>query len=217
MMIKAVFFDLDGTVADTNGLIYESFRRLFHEKMGLPVPDEEIYGLFGEPLVVSLKRYGAESEEFLSYYRDFNEGQHDIMIREFDGVKEALESLKEKGIKLGIVTSKRERMARRSLERLQLLPYFDVIVTPELTTEHKPNPAPLLKACELMGGISPKETLMVGDSAYDILCGNRAGAASVAVSYSKIKMEKLLAAKPTYVVDDLRELLAIVEGAGTPA
>ena len=94
-MIKAVFFDLDGTVADTNGLIYESFRRLFHEKMGLPVPDEEIYGLFGEPLVVSLKRYGAESEEFLSYYRDFNEGQHDIMIREFDGVKEALESLEE--------------------------------------------------------------------------------------------------------------------------
>lgn len=210
-MIEAVLFDLDGTVANTNELIYESFRRLFYDKMKLEVGDEEIYGLFGEPLENSLLRYAEDTKELSAYFRSFNESNHDEMIKPFEGVEEALKMLKSEGIKLGIVTSKREPMARRSLEVLGLTKYFDVIITPESTTLHKPQPEPLYKACELLGGIDPKNTLMVGDSSYDILCGNRAGATSVAVSYTLIRPETIREAQPHYTVDDLRELLLIIK------
>ncbi|MFH5835450.1 pyrophosphatase PpaX [Proteiniclasticum sp. C24MP] len=209
-MIEAVLFDLDGTVANTNELIYESFRRLFYDKMKLEVPDEEIYSLFGEPLENSLKKYTKSPQELLPFFREFNESNHDRMIRSFEGVEEALIMLKEKGLKLGIVTSKRAGMARRSLEALGLTDYFEVLITPESTDKHKPEPEPLYKACELLGGIDPKNTIMVGDASYDILCGNRAGATSVAVSYSMIHPDTIKRAQPHYMVDDLRELVDLV-------
>lgn len=209
-MIEAVLFDLDGTVADTNELIFASFRRLF-EEMQLEVPDEEIYSLFGEPLENSLRKYSENTKALLPHFRSFNEANHDRMIRSFRGVEEALTMLQEKGLKLGIVTSKREGMARRSLEALGLSAYFQVLITPESTEKHKPDPEPLYKACELLGGIDPKNTLMVGDASYDILCGNRAGATSVFVSYSRIHPDVILRAKPHYRVDDLRELPGLIE------
>lgn len=209
-MIEAVLFDLDGTVANTNELIYESFRRLFHDKMNMPVEDEVIYSLFGEPLEKSLRKYTEDTQVLTTYFRSFNEKNHDEMIRPFEGVKEALSMLKSQGLKLGIVTSKRERMARRSLEVLGLTSYFDVVVTPEYTKEHKPHAEPLLKACELLGGILPGNTIMVGDSSYDILCGNSAGATSVAVSYTLINPDAIRKAEPDFIVDDLRELVDII-------
>ena len=210
-MIEAVFFDLDGTVANTNELIYQSFKRMFTDKMQMEVEDAEIYSLFGEPLTTSLLKYQEDITDIMDYCRAYNAEHHDAMVTSFEGVEEALKALKENGLKLGIVTSKREAMARRSLSCLGLLDYFDVIVTPEYTEKHKPQPDPLWKACELAGGIDPKNTLMVGDATYDILCGNSAGATTVAVSYSVIAPEVLKAANPHYTVDDLRELLQIIE------
>ncbi len=179
--------------------------------MKLEVKDAEIYSLFGEPLENSLLKYAEDTRDLVSYFRSFNESNHDEMIQPFEGVEEALKMLKDLGLKLGIVTSKREGMARRSLEVLGLTEYFDVIITPESTTLHKPQPEPLYKACELLGGIDPKNTLMVGDSSYDILCGNRAGATSVAVSYTLIQPETIKEADPHYTVDDLRELVGIIK------
>ena len=209
-MIEAVLFDLDGTVADTNELVFTSFKELF-KKMGMEVEDEVIYSFFGEPLMNSLKKYSDQPEELVGHFRDFNEKVHDEMIKPFDGVIETLEGLKERGIKLGIVTSKRAFMAKKSLETLDLAKHFSVVVTPEDTRKHKPYPEPLLKACELLGGIDPKNTMMVGDATYDVLCGNKAGAKTVAVKYSMISHDVLRAAGPDYMVDNLTEILKIVD------
>lgn len=209
-MIEAVLFDLDGTVADTNDLVFASFKQLF-KKLDLDVEDEVIYSFFGEPLEYSLKKYSDYPEELMGHFREFNEKVHDQMIKPFDGVVDTLKALQKRGIKLGIVTSKREVMAKRSLKALDLTPYFSVVVTPEFTRKHKPYPEPLLKACELLGGIDPKNTIMVGDATYDILCGNKAGAKTVAVKYSMISHEVLKAAKPDFMVDNLKELLPIID------
>lgn len=210
-MIEAVLFDLDGTVADTNALIYASFQALFTEKMGINVADETIYNFFGEPLEKTLRRYAEDPTELLDFYRTHNLKHHDTMVASFEGVEEALRQLKSKGLPLGIVTSKREEMARRSLSCLGLTKFFDVVVTPEYTKVHKPAPDPLFKACELLGGIDPTNTIMVGDAVYDILCGQGAGAYTAGVSYSKVSLDRLRAAKPTYMLDDLRELSSIVD------
>ncbi len=209
-MIEAVLFDLDGTVADTNELVYTSFKKLF-EKLQIQVEDHVIYSFFGEPLENSLKKYSDTPEELVGHFRDFNEIEHDRMIRPFKGVVETLELLQERGIKLGIVTSKREYMARRSLEALRLSKYFPVVVTPNDTTLHKPHAEPLLKACELLGDIDPKNTIMVGDATYDILCGNNAQAHTVGVKYSMISLDVLKTANPDFMIDDLRELIPIID------
>ncbi|PKK39586.1 hypothetical protein ABB02_01146 [Clostridiaceae bacterium JG1575] len=211
-MIRALLFDLDGTVADTNGLILASFRHTFSAHGVEGVADEAITALFGEPLDRSMTRFKpAESAAMVATYRVHNKAHHDDLIRPFPGVQEALTALKEKGYLLGIVTSKRQEMASRSLACLGLAPFFDVVVTPENTKEHKPHPAPVLYAMARLG-VSPEETLMIGDSPYDLLSGRAAGCQTVAVSWSSLPRTVLEDAKPTFFLEDINDLMPLLAG-----
>ncbi|HSP48350.1 MAG TPA: pyrophosphatase PpaX [Clostridiaceae bacterium] len=209
-MVKAVFFDLDGTVIDTNTLILESFRHTFRTRLHLDVPEETIYSFFGEPLHHSMSRFDGDVDDLLSTYRTFNLEHHDAMVRPFEGTEETLKELKGMGLLLGIITSKRRMLAERGLEFFRLRDYFDVVITPEDTQEHKPTAAPLLKACEVLGIEDPRETVMVGDSSFDLLCGKNAKAKTVGVSYSKISLDILEAAGPDFMVDSLREIPGLI-------
>lgn len=209
-MVKAVFFDLDGTVIDTNTLILESFRHTFRTRLQLDVPEETIYSFFGEPLHYSMRRFGGDVDALLSTYRTFNLENHDAMVRPFEGTEETLKELQGMGILLGIITSKRRMLAERGLEFFRLRDYFDVVITPEDTTEHKPTAAPLLKACEVLGIEDPSETVMVGDSSFDLLCGKNAKAKTVGVNYSKISLDILEAVGPDFMVNSLREIPELI-------
>ena len=213
-MVKAVLFDLDGTLLDTNELIYNSFEKTFKDLLGLSLKKEDIIKFFGIPLRDAFVPYFKEDEvdkidNSIRYYRELNEGIHDTMCFAFDGVKEMLDGLKERGIKIGIVTSKREDLAIRGMKIAGIYDYMDVIITPEKTTLHKPNGEPAEEACNILG-IEPKEAIMVGDSSYDILCGNSAGCKTCAVEYSIIDIEKLKEANPDYIIKKPIEILEIL-------
>ena len=94
-MIKAVLFDLDGTVADTNTLIFESFKYTFAEHGIENVLDEDIYAFFGEPLALSMERYTTKelAPRLVETYRSFNEVKHDEMIADFPEVVTTLQAL----------------------------------------------------------------------------------------------------------------------------
>ncbi|ADL52369.1 pyrophosphatase PpaX [Clostridium cellulovorans] len=204
-MIKAILFDLDGTILDTNDLILNSFKHSFKTHLDLELPREEIVKFFGEPLQYSLAKYGEDKlENLISTYRSYNEENHDSNVTLFKGVKEGLKVLKDKNFKLAIVTSKRESMTRRGLDLFGLTECFDVIITPEATKEHKPNGEPVLKACEVLG-IKPEEAIMVGDSHNDILCGKNAGAKTGLVKYTALDQSELLKLYPDYLVDSIEE------------
>lgn len=210
-MIKAVLFDLDGTLLDTNELIYKSFEKTFKDKLNIILSKEEILSFFGIPLIDPFKPY-AESyniDELVKYYRDYNENIHDTMCFAFDGVKELLTILKEKDIKVGIVTSKRRELAVRGMKVAGIYDFMDVIITPESTTLHKPNPDPVLRACSDLG-IEPKEAIMVGDSSYDIICGKSAGSKTCAVSYTFIGIDKLKESGPDYFIDKPLDILNLM-------
>lgn len=210
-MIKAILFDLDGTLADTNNLIFQSFRHTLAHYDILDVSDEDIYALFGEPLEYSMARFKPEEvDNMVTVYRNYNESRHDELIRPFANVQETLAELKERGLALAIVTSKRQAVAMRSLDALDLTPYFDVIVTPELTQKHKPDPAPVNYALNALG-VSPNEAVMVGDSPFDIASGKGAGCQTVAVTYSKITPRLLAEAQPTLMIDSISDLLNYVK------
>jgi len=210
-MIEAVLFDLDGTLINTNNLILSSFKHTFKTYFNnTEIKDEEIVKLFGEPLQKSMEKYDKENvDKLIDIFHEYNENAHDELTERFEGVEETLNTLMKNGIKLAIVTSKRKVMVERGLNLLKLKKYFQVIVTPEDTKLHKPFGEPALKACELLH-ISPSNSLMVGDSHNDILCGKNAGSKTCLVNYTVLPLDELMKYSPDYTIDNMRDILDIV-------
>lgn len=210
-MIKAILFDLDGTLINTNDLILETFKYVFKAHLNIEVDDSEIINTFGEPLMTVLQRYGKDrAEELFQAYIAHNEEVHDELAKSIEGVEDGLKLLKEAGLKIGVVTSKRRAGALRGLRLFDLEKFIEVIITPEDTKKHKPCGEPVLKACEILG-ISPEDAIMVGDSHNDILCGQNAGAKTCLVKYTALSVEGILKHSPDYVVDSVVDIYNIVK------
>lgn len=211
-MIKAVLFDLDGTLLDTNELIYKSFYYTFKEGLNLELSKDKITSMFGQPLQDSFKDYAKEEEidNLIKMYREYNENLHDNMCDAFLGVNELLNELKRRDIKIGIVTSKRDILARRGMQIANIIDYMDVIVTPECTDKHKPNGEPAIYACNKLN-INPKEAIMVGDSHFDLMCGKDAGCKTCGVKYTALDIKRLEEVNPDYFIDEPMDLLDFIK------
>jgi pyrophosphatase PpaX len=211
MKYKYILFDLDGTLIDTNNLIIDSFKYTYKTHLGLEVPEEEIVKYFGEPLIVTLGRYSKEqAEEMFNTYITYNEAKHDSSVSLCKDIDGLLKELKEIGCTLAVVTSKRGKIAKQGLELFDISKYFDVIVTLEDTELHKPNPAPVLKALEMLNA-KPEDALMVGDSIYDIHCAHGAGVKAVLVKWSVAEGHQEESATADFVVNETSELIDIVK------
>lgn len=211
MSIKAILLDLDGTIVNTNELILQSFEHTLNLKLGFCPPRQELVKTFGQPLSeVFAVMAPDKADELLKEYQDFQQSlDYGQYITLCPGIAEALPLLQNRGYKLAVVTSKRHRGAYQNLEQFSLFPYFSAIVTYEDTEEHKPTGAPARKALEILD-IAPQEAIMVGDSNYDILCGQDAGTLTAAVAYSSFERDFLLSFKPDYYINDLMELADIL-------
>ncbi|WP_346888410.1 pyrophosphatase PpaX [Clostridium sp. UBA1056] len=209
-MIKAILFDLDGTIIDTNELILTSFDYVLNNYLGLNIGREEILESFGVPLKDVMNHYEKErAEELVNEYIRYSLDSHDKYIKSYDHVEEGLIKLKNKGLKVAIVTSKRRGTALRGLNCFDLEKYFDVIITPEDSKKHKPDGEPVLKACEALN-VNPEETIMVGDSHNDILCGKNAGSKTCLVNYTALDIEKIKTYKPDFTIDRIEDIIEII-------
>lgn len=214
MKLTAVLLDFDGTLVDTTELIYQSLRHATRDVLGCEIPRETLMAGVGQPLPDQMEVLaGAESggvdatgqaEALLESYRVHNEANHEALIREFPGVEASLSRLREAGIKLAVVTSKRQPSVRRALDSFPGLgTVVDCFVTMEDTTEHKPRPAPLLKGLEVLGGVPREEAAYVGDSPHDIEAARAAGVLGVGVSWGAFSEEAVRAAEPDHLSPDL--------------
>jgi len=210
MGYKYVLFDLDGTLINTNQLIIDSFKHTYKKCLGLEVAEEEILKYFGEPLIITLKRYSEErGDELYQTYIDYNESRHNDAVTIFDGIQELLQQLENQGCILALVTSKRSKIALMGLELFDIRKYFKVFVALEDTELHKPNPAPVLKALELLGA-QPEEAIMVGDSVFDIHCAHGAGVKAALVKWSAAHGFQGDDISADYVVHNTNELQKII-------
>ena len=209
-MFKAVLFDLDGTILNTNELIVASFLHTLEGETPRVYTREDIIRNFGRTLVDQMREYTGlqDVERYIAKYREFNIERHDELIMDFPYVKEVLEALHGAGLRLGVVTSKIRRTSLMGLERFGLTPYLEAIVTVEVGVEPKPHGEGILKAAALLG-VKPEETLMVGDSQYDILAAKHAGTRSAGVAWTAKGEDYLLGIGPDYMIRDMRELLEI--------
>jgi pyrophosphatase PpaX len=214
-MLKAVLFDFDGTIVDTTELIHQSMRRATGEILGRTPSREVLLANVGQPLPRQMELLDPErAEELLESYRLHNEELHEDLIEAFPNVETSLARLRDAGLRLAVVTSKRRFSLEMALDSFPALrDAVDAFVTMEDTTEHKPHPAPLLKGLELLGDIQPDRAAYVGDSPFDVAAAYAAGMLSVAVSWGVFTEEDLREAEPDRLFKDLDSAVEFLLGA----
>ncbi len=207
----AYLFDADGTLLDSRELIYRSFAAM-GERMGVGELDRKLVAAtVGLPMAKQIRILLGEGreEEFyeragVAYGNGIMEGYRGC-LQAFPGVREGLARLKESGKRVACVTSRRLYSLEAFFNYLELDSYFDLLVTPECTTGHKPGPEPALFAAEKLG-VGPERCVFVGDATFDIQCGHGAGMDTVLVKWGGMDPAEW-EIKPDYIVESFSELL----------
>ncbi|MCL1891169.1 MAG: HAD-IA family hydrolase [Coriobacteriia bacterium] len=210
MKIKAVIFDLDGTLLDTEEHILASFRHATKTVLGAAPPDNELKEMIGIPLEYQMKKLSAEhASELLETYREHNWASCGKLIKEFPGTVQTLTTLKEQGYRLAVVTSKHTTSALRDLDLFDYTKLFEFVQGADKTTLHKPNPEPLLAAAKALK-LKAKHCAYVGDSPYDMEAARAAGMLAIAAPWGMFALNRLLDAGAEITANTITELPALL-------
>jgi phosphoglycolate phosphatase len=192
--IRAVLFDMDGTLVDTLPDIAAALNGALVE-LGLHALDAaRIATLIGNgPRVLSRRALEAQQtlttserdrlvEPLLAGYARNYATQAGTLGHVFPGTIEGLKELSARGFKLGVVTNALQHLAETVLERFGLASHLQLILGGDRVAQPKPHPEPLWKACDHFG-VDPQQALMVGDSVNDVAAARAAGCAIVCVPH----------------------------------
>ena len=111
--------------------------------------------------------------------------------------------------KMAVVTNKPVKVSGYILDRLNLSPYFDVLIGGDSLPNKKPHPEPILNALKTMRILDIKRSVVVGDSLNDILAGRAAGALTCGIKSNIGDSQKLLNSEPDYVISQMKELMRL--------
>lgn len=208
---RLIVFDWDGTLADSTARIVESLRFSL-EAVGAEVPDDErlkdVIGLgLTEGAEVLMPGAGEQLHaRFIEAYRGYYLSAAHGPTQLFPGTLDILNRLDRLGYWLAVATGKGRRGLDRSLEETGCGHLFSLTRCVD-ECPSKPHPQMLI---DIMDGlaVAPSETLMVGDSEFDMLMARNAGADALAVSYGAHDRERLLSCRPVGCIESLPELLA---------
>lgn len=213
--IKAVLFDLDGTLIDSSEGITKSAQYAL-KRFGIEVEELDSLKFFiGPPLVYTFTRhYKFSMEQAKEAVASYRERYNVIGIFEcslYPHVRECIEELKRRGYRIGMASSKPEAACKRILEHFKLLDLFDEVVgaTPDGSIDTKEEVLrELLRRWE---DVSADELCLIGDTMFDVAGAQQVGIACVAVSFGFGQVEEMLKAGAKAVCDDLIELPGLME------
>ena len=207
---ETVFFDLDGTLADTIPLIIASYQHAFREVMGVEVDETQARSWIGRPLLPALLEVAPDhGHELDRVYREWNLANTARLIRAYEGIPELLGALDVAGAQVAVVTSKRRETAVLALEHVGIADRIDVAAALEDTSDHKPHPAPLRHGARLLG-VDPADCVYVGDATVDILAARAAGMAAVGVTWGAGEVEDLAELAPEALCRSVPELSEVL-------
>lgn len=204
MRYSHIVFDIDGTMMDTEKPDLVSFQRTIKEVTGKDIPWEELRFAFGIPGADALKQMKMDLSALEIWNRHMRSFKDEIEL--FPGIREILEVLKEKGCRLGIVTSKNRKEFEQDFTMFGLNDYFDIVICADATEKHKPFGDPLLKYME-KAGAQAADVLYVGDSKYDSSCAKDAGVDFVLAGWGTT--DRSIECK--YLLDDPNEINSLLE------
>lgn len=185
---KAYLFDGDGTLYDTADMIYQCFDDIGKNFKNVKIEKEAVYKTIGMPFRPQLELLlgpvtDKVFDDIVTSHIAFAKTIYKKSVKLFPGIAETLKKLKEKDVRLAVVTSRKLESVSLYLEHTKILQYFDELITPESTAMHKPHPAPAIEAMRRLDTL-PEETLFIGDATFDIDCGNSAGCDTCYVNWS---------------------------------
>lgn len=194
MRIKAVLFDMDGTLLDTAPDFIAVIQSMRADR-GLPAVDEktvrDVVSGGARAMVASAFEVDPLNDEFDPLRLDFLDRYQDhcaIHSHLFEGMEELLADLERARLTWGVVTNKPVRYAEPIMQALGLAKRSAVLVCPDHVTYSKPDPEPVLLACKQIN-IEPQAVIFVGDDRRDIESGRAAGTKTAAVRYGYIHPE----------------------------
>ena len=209
-MIRCVLFDFDGTVFDTVEGITKSVQYAAR-KQGLDPELNELRCFAGPPLVdMFMEHFGftqAAAEQGVVVFRERYNPIGLYECRVFPGMKEALLELRRRGYLVGIATSKPQVLAEELLGREGMLPLFDGIVGSS-TDGNNNSKADVLSAVMEKLSVTPEETVLVGDTKYDVRGAKACGVPCIGVGWGYAAEGELERAGAERIVPDLEALLA---------
>lgn len=212
--LEAVLFDLDGTLIDSKKDIAAAANSA-RVHFGLdPLPLDTVVTYIGHGVDRLLERtLGTEAtperlregmDVLMRHYRD------DLVVHTtvYPGVREFLEHLKTRGIRMGVVSNKPHALTPLTVQKLGLAPYFGVALGADATAHKKPHPEPLWTALRALGA-SPNHSVMIGDSLVDAQAGRNAGMAVGLISHGYTHKDELLRGDYDWLVDTMTEFIPL--------
>lgn len=183
-MIKAVIFDLDGTLIDTNDLIIDTFYHVINELLGRSPTEEELNHVYGKTLDEQMEFFSMErSHELVDAYKSYYRAHMDARTHLFEGVKDLLDDLAKMDIKVATVTNKGSRGVRHAFDKFDIGKYFEATISADDVSNGKPDPEGIFAVLNRLG-VEAEEALFVGDSLNDISAAKKAGVLSVLVGWT---------------------------------
>lgn len=218
-VIKAVLFDLDGTLLDSAPDLIATLNHL-RAGLGLSALPADDLRHFVSRGAIGLIRAGMPPcddetllvwrDAFLDYYQE----NSFVESRPFDGVESVLEALRQKDIPWGVVTNKLEFLSIPLLKKIGWSSMLSGLVCGDTVVGSKPDPEPVLEACRQIG-VEPEYALMVGDDLRDIKAGRRAGCQTAFALYGySDKESRAEISDETTLINGLQDVLGILEASG---
>lgn len=197
---------MDGTLTQTNQLIYDSFNHVAGKYINKHLTPAEVIAFFGPPEKEAVENMiGSQNIEpaMVDYYR-FYMNEHNNLAVVYPGIKELLQFLKAKNIIITLFTGKGRRTTDISLEKFGIAEYFQLTVTGDDVDEFKPSGNGIKKILEKFS-LDPNDVLMVGDAVADFKASRETGVDIASVvwdSYGKDEVVRLL---PDFIFHDVQE------------
>lgn len=210
--IHLLVFDLDGTLVDTFADIAAAATYAL-QKQGRPAVDAvEVrphVGAGGRNLMKGLLGEGASEVQINQAFVDWKEyytAHPADFTHAYPSVLETLEELRQRRVKMAILSNKSHSLILAILEKLDMLSDFDFVQGEETGVPLKPNPAQLEKLMRQIG-VSPGETMMVGDGVADMQVAHNAGVVAVGVDYGVCSRRQLQRLSAAVILEEITELL----------
>lgn len=213
MIIRAVLFDLDGTLVDSLEDLTDAVNHIRGAFSHLPLTADAVRRKVGKGArhltqQVLPDASDADVDRALGLFLKYNRQHIADKSRLYPGIQEILHELAARNIRMAVVSNKNEDLSSLILQTLGIHSLFEIICGGDTYPERKPSPLPLLNVAAGLG-IVPNECVMVGDSINDIQAGQQANIYSIGCTWGYGSSEELSGAST--VAHTPQELLAAID------
>ncbi|HEX8338439.1 MAG TPA: HAD family hydrolase [Pyrinomonadaceae bacterium] len=211
-MIKAVIFDVDGTLVDSNDLHVEAWREAFR-RYGKELAFDEVHGQMGKggdqlmPVFCSEDELNEFGEELERHRVELFAGRYLSRVRPFPRVRELFERLKADGLQIALASSAKEEELAQHKKSLRVEDLLEAATSADDAERSKPHPDIFQAALAGLKGVRPEEAVVVGDTPYDVEAAAKAGMRTVGLLSGGFDEEALRGAGAVAVYGGVSDLL----------